>query len=329
MRQMLGKLADRKDLTHDEARAAMKQIMSGESTPAQTSAFLTALRMKGETIGEIAALAQEMRSHAKAIRPSKEPLVDTCGTGGDSRGTFNISTTAALIAAGAGVIIAKHGNRSVSSRCGSADVLEKLDVPLLQPEEVQRCIDEIGIGFMFAPYFHPAMRNAKGVREELGFRTVFNILGPLTNPAGASAQVIGVFRPGLTETMAEVLLVLGTKRAMVVHSEGMDEIGLGNTKISEVRDGKVETRFMDAAELGFDRNDAPKVNSKEESAEITLDVLSKKPGPARDISLLNAAAAIYVAGIVDSIADGIDCACGSIDSGAAMGKLDDLRNFMP
>ena len=329
MRQILGKLVLKENLTPEEASRAMKKIMSGESTAAQTGAFLTALRMKVETKEEIAALAAEMRRHAKSIHPSREPLVDTCGTGGDSTGTFNISTTAALIAAGAGVNIAKHGNRSVSSKCGSADVLEELGAKMLQPEDVRRCIDGIGIGFMFAPYFHPAMMNVKGVRGELGFRTFFNMLGPLTNPAGASAQVIGVFHPDLTDTMAEVLLILGTTRALVVHSDGMDEIGLGFTRISELEDGKVETRMLDASDFGIAKQEVPKVSSKEESSRITLGVLRGEMGAAREISVINAAAAIYVAGMAEGIVEGLVLARRSIDSGAAMARLEALRSFTP
>lgn len=326
---VLQKLMRRENLTPDEARSAMDGIMDGKSTPVQTTAFLVALEMKGKTEQEIAALAGAMRSHAKTIRPVREPLVDTCGTGGDSSGTFNISTTAALIAAGSGVVIAKHGNRAVSSKSGSADVLEQLGVAMLQPDEVRRCIDEIGIGFMFAPYFHPAMKNVAEVRRELGVRTVFNILGPLTNPAGAHAQVLGVFDPDLTETMAGVLMELGTKRALVVHSEGMDEIGFGFTKMSEVLDGRVKTRYVNAADYGFDMQEVPTAGSKEESSQITLDVLHGKPGPARDISLLNAAAAIYVSGIAETITEGLDLACKSIDRGAAIDKLDAMRRFSP
>jgi anthranilate phosphoribosyltransferase len=272
----------------------------------------------------------EMRSHCLSIRPSREPLVDTCGTGGDSSNTFNVSTAAALIAAGAGVAIAKHGNRSVSSASGSADVLEALGVTMLQPQEVEMCIDRFGIGFMYAPHFHPAMKNVAPVRKELETRTIFNILGPLANPAGASAQVLGVFDPGLTEIMASVLLDLGVKRALVVHSEdGMDEIGLGNTKVSELRDGKVETRIISAADFHIDQGEVPKVKSKEDSASIIRAVLGGIRGPARSVAALNAAAAIYVAGMTDSIADGLRLAFDSIFSKAAMGKLEELRSFKP
>jgi anthranilate phosphoribosyltransferase len=329
MRGLLQKITERKGLAPAEARSAMDRIMGGSSTPAQTAAFLVALKMKGETREEVAAFAEAMRAKAVNIRPSREPLVDTCGTGGDSSGTFNISTAAAIIAAGSGVAVAKHGNRAVSGKSGSADVLEELGVGMHKPDDVRRCIDEAGIGFMFAPFFHPAMKNVAEVRRELGIRTVFNILGPLTNPAGAGAQVLGVYDPELTGTMADVLMRLGAKRALVVHSEGMDEIGLGTTKISELRDGRVETRIIDASEFGIDRADVPRADSKEESARIILDVLRAKLGPARDIAALNAAAAIYVGGIAESIADGLARACRAIDSTAAFGKLEELRNFRP
>jgi anthranilate phosphoribosyltransferase len=317
----------RENLTPQEAGDAMKMLMSKEADPVKKAAFLVALQMKGPTREEIAALAGAMRSHAKIIHPLREPLVDTCGTGGDSSNTFNISTAAAFIAAGAGVTIAKHGNRSVSSACGSADVLETLGVGMLQPEAVERCIDQIGIGFMFAPYFHPAMKNVAEVRKLLETRTIFNILGPLANPAGASAQVLGVFDPNLREVMANVLLDLGTERALVVHSNGMDEIGLGCTIISELRDGMVTTREIDAVGFGIAGGAVPKVASKEESASVIWSVLNGDRGPARDISMLNAAAAIYVAGAADSITDGLRLARDSIDSGAAMAKLEALREF--
>ncbi len=323
------KLMRRENLTREEARAAMNGIMSGKSSHVQTAAFLVALQMKGPTREEITALAMEMRSHGVSIRPSREPLVDTCGTGGDSSNTFNISTAAALIAAGANVPIAKHGNRSVSSSCGSADVLEALGVRMLQPEEVESCINRIGIGFMFAPYFHPAMKNVAPVRKELETRTIFNILGPLANPAGASAQVLGVFDPELTEIMARVLLDLGTKRALVVHSEGMDEIGLGCTRVSELLNGQVDTTIIHAADFGIERQPVPKVSSKEESASIIRGVLNGDRGPARAIAALNAAAAIYVAGLAGGIADGLERAFASIDSKAALAKLDELRDFKP
>lgn len=327
MKEILHKLMKKESLTAQEAETAMDSIMEGRYTPAQIAAFLVALKMKGESREEIAALAKAMREHAVMIRPDAGPLVDTCGTGGDSSNTFNISTTAAFIAAGSGVAIAKHGNRAVSGRCGSADVLEELGAKMLQPDGVCRCIERTGIGFMFAPFFHPAMKNVAGVRKELGIRTVFNILGPLTNPANAKSQVMGVFDPGLTEIMADVLLSLGTERALVVHSEGMDEIGLGKTRVSELRDGKVRTYELDASEFGFTRQKVPTAASKEDGAAIMLSVLKGAEGPALDIALLNAAAAIYVSGKAKSIGEGLKLARVSVESGAAMAKLDALKAF--
>jgi anthranilate phosphoribosyltransferase len=326
-KQILHKLMRKENLTQQEAGAAMSSIMERRCTPAQAAAFLVALKMKGESKEEIAASAKAMRDHAVTIRPAAEPLVDTCGTGGDSSNTFNISTTAAFIAAGSGVTIAKHGNRAVSGRCGSADVLEELGVRMLPPDSVRECIDKTGIGFMFAPFFHPAMKNVAGVRKELGIRTIFNILGPLTNPANAKAQVLGVFDPNLTEMMAGVLLSLGTARALVAHSEGMDEIGLGKTKVSELRDGEVRTYELDASEFGFTAQRVPTAASKEDGASIMLSVLKGVEGPALDISLLNAAAAIYVGGKAESIRDGLELARISVESGAVMRRLERLRQY--
>jgi len=321
------KLVLRQNLAPAEAAGLMDRMIEGKYTPAQAAGYLTALRMKGETREEIAAFARAMRGHARTISPSAEPLVDTCGTGGDSSGTFNISTAAAFIAAGSGVRIAKHGNRSVSSSSGSVDVLEEMGVKMLEPDSVSRCIETTGIGFMFAPLFHPAMKNVAPVRKELEMRTVFNILGPLANPAGASAQVLGVFDPELTETMAHVLMDLGTKRALVVHSEGMDEIGLGITKMSELKDGRVETTLFDASSVGIERWEVPKAGSKAESAGIIIELLKAKLGPARSIACLNAAAAIYVAEKAESIREGLVMARLSIDSTAAWNKLLQVRRF--
>jgi anthranilate phosphoribosyltransferase len=324
---ILEKLVRKENLTQEEAESAMGFVMGGGYTPAQTAAFLIALKMKGESGEEIAALARVMRKHAITIRPSASNLVDTCGTGGDSSNTFNISTTAAFIAAGSGVAIAKHGNRAVSGRCGSADVLEELGVLMLPPDDVRKCIDKTGMGFMFAPFFHPAMKNVAGVRKELGIRTVFNILGPLTNPAGADAQVLGVYDASLTETLAEVLRELGTARALVVHSGGMDELGLGKTRVSELRDGSVRTYELDASEFGITKQKVPTAGSKEESARITLSVLKGEKGAALDIAVLNAAAAIYVGGKAKTIGEGLELARLSVDCGAALRKLEMLRDF--
>ena len=325
--ELIKKLAGGKNLTKEEAEQAMEGMISGSFTPAQAAGILMALKMKGETEGEIAAFASVMRRHAVKISPKAGRLVDTCGTGGDSSHTFNISTCAGLVAAGAGISIAKHGNRSVSSKSGSADVMEALGVRLLEPPAVEKCIEKVGFGFMFAPYFHPAMKNVGPVRKELGIRTVFNILGPLTNPAGAHAQLLGVFDRKCAEKMARVLAILGSEHAMVVHSEGIDEIGLGSTEVFEVRGGEVRGFMLDAGKFGFEKRPAPVANSAQESADIILGVLSGKKGAARDVSVLNAAAAIYVGGKADSIEKGIAAAEEAVDSGKAMEKLGKLRDF--
>ena len=325
--EFLKKLSAGQSLSAEEAEQAMEGIISGSFTPAQSAGMLVALKMKGETEEEIAAFARVMRKHAVRIAPKASRLVDTCGTGGDSLHTFNISTAAALIACGAGVAIAKHGNRSVSGKSGSADVLEALGAKILQPKQVEDCIGKTGFGFMFAPYFHPAMKNVMPVRKELGIRTVFNILGPLTNPAGAHAQLLGVFDAGAAEKMAKVLCMLGTEHALVVHSRGMDEIGLGETQVFEVKDGKVAAYVLDAAKLGFASREIPKAHSAQESAKIILGVLQGEGGAARDISLLNAAAAIYVSGKAGSIEAGLRMAEQSIDAGKAMEKLEQIRGF--
>lgn len=324
---ILKKVMGGEDLTEDEAKQALRAMISGEMKPVQAAALLVGLKMKGETIKEVAAFAEEMRANAMLINPSKEHLVDTCGTGGDSKGTFNISTTSAFIAAGAGVPVAKHGNRAVSSKCGSADLLEELGVKMLPPKDVEDCINQTGFGFMFAPLFHPAMKNIMPVRKELGVRTVFNLLGPLTNPANAKAQVLGVYDPDLTEKFAGVLRELGIKHALVVHSEGMDEIGFGKTRITEVRDGDIKTYTINGKELGFESKDVPKADSREQSAAITMGILKGEKGAARDICILNAAAAIYVAGKTDSIENGIRLAEESIDSGKALQKLEAVVKF--
>jgi len=324
---LLGKLMKNENLLPAEAEAAMEGMASGAFTPVQTAGLLVALSMKGETEEEIAAFAKVMRKHANAIKPKHGHLVDTCGTGGDSSHTFNVSTVAGIVAAGAGVAIAKHGNRSVSGVCGSADLLLQLGVKMMEPPQVEKCINEVGFGFMFAPYFHPAMKNVMPVRKELGVRTVFNILGPLSNPAGAHAQVLGVFDEKLLGKFARVLSMLGTKHALVVNSGGIDEIGLGRTKICELRGGKIENYEINASDFGFIENKIPVVKSKEEAVEVALSVLAGKEGAARDVAALNAAAAIYVGGKAESIKDGIALAEQSIDSGKAKDLLQKLRDF--
>jgi len=310
--------------------------MRGDATPSQIAAFITALRMKGETVEEITGCAEKMREHAINIFPHVKNLVDTCGTGGDVSGTFNISTISALVAAGAGVIIAKHGNRSVSSRCGSADVLEALGVKIdLEPKKVEECINQVGIGFIFAPNFHKAMRFAAPTRKEIGIRTIFNILGPLTNPARATAQVLGVFSPDLTEMMAKVLGNLGVKRALVVHGmDGLDEISISDrTKATYLHEGKLETYFIKPEDFDLPRGRREDIlgGSVGENAEITLRTLrilkNEEKEAKRHIILLNAAAAIYVGGKAKDLKEGIRLAAESIDSGAAYRKLEELIQF--
>ncbi|MDH7601151.1 MAG: anthranilate phosphoribosyltransferase [Armatimonadota bacterium] len=334
MREAIKKLVEKENLTQTEAAAVMRQIMEGEATAAQIASFLTALRMKGETVEEIIGFAEVMREKAVKVRPKSKDLLDTCGTGGDKLNTFNISTTAMFVAAGAGINVAKHGNRAASSTCGSADVLEALGVNLnLSPEQVAMCIDSIGIGFMFAPAMHPAMKYAIGPRKEIGIRTVFNVLGPLTNPAGAERQIIGVFAPEWTEPLAEVLAHLGSKRAMVFHGiAGLDEIStLGETKVSELVDGTVRTYTLVPEDAGLSRAEpdslAPESGQVSGNVQALLEVLNGKKGPKRDIVLMNAAAALVVAEKAENLREGVELALRSIDSGAARQKLEDLRDF--
>ncbi len=330
----LAQVIERRDLTELEAEQVMTRIMEGQTTSAQIGAFLTALRMKGETVSEIAGCARAMRRSAVAVNPRRtDTLVDTCGTGGDKSGTFNISTTAAFVVAGVGQPVAKHGNRSISSKCGSADVLEALGVNLnLTPGQVADCIDEVGIGFLFAPKLHPAMKHAIGPRRELSARTVFNILGPLTNPAGAPAQVLGVYDAKLTEPLARVLNALGSAAAFVVHGiGGFDELTTaGPNQVSELRDGEVRTYILDPADLGF----APAHQSDlrggdaRENAVITKEILAGTGnGARRDAVVLNAAAALVAGGKARELAEGVRMARESIDSGAARRVLEHLVEF--
>lgn len=327
MKRFISEVVKGKDLTEAEAEAAMKYIMSGEATPVQISSFLTALRLKGETVEEITAFARVMREFAARITPKVDDiLVDTCGTGGDKIKTFNISTAAMFVAAGAGLLIAKHGNRSVTSKAGSADVVEALGVRIdLPPAEVQRCIETVGIGFMFAPRFHGAMKYATPVRREMGIRTVFNVLGPLTNPAGAQAQVMGVYDAALTEKLARVLGKLGCKRAMVVHGlDGLDEIStLGETQISELSGGEVRTYTITPESFGIEHASAEALAGKDvgENARTLLRILRGERGPRRDIVLLNAAAAIVVGGKAKDLHEGTAIAANSVDSGRAYEKV--------
>jgi anthranilate phosphoribosyltransferase len=328
MKETIGKLVFGEDLSREEAHSSMKRIMSGEATPAQIGSFLTALRIKGETVEEISEFAKVMREFANTIHPKVEgTLVDTCGTGGDLLNTFNISTISAFVAAGAGIPIAKHGNRSVTSKCGSADVLEALDIKIdLAPKMVEKIIEKVGIGFMFAPLFHGAMKHAVGPRRELGIRTVFNILGPLTNPANADAQVLGVFDRELTEKLAGVLKELGIKKALVVHGlDGLDEIStVGETQVSELKDGKIETNIITPEDFGLERANPAEIsggNAKYNAALAERILKGEEGGPRQDIVELNAGAAIYVGGKADSIVEGIAVARVSISSGSAYNKL--------
>ena len=317
------------DLSADDMYSVMQTIMTGEATPAQIGGFLVGLRMKGETVDEITAAAKVMRELAAHVDVSGPHLVDTCGTGGDAATTFNISTASAFVVAAAGGKVAKHGNRSVSSKSGSADVLEAAGVNLdLSPEQVAQCVNEIGVGFMFAPKHHSAMKHAIGPRKEMGVRTIFNVLGPLTNPAGAPNQVLGVFSNLLVEPLAEVLLQLGSEHVLVVHSQdGMDEISIGApTFVAELKAGKVDTYTIAPEDFGLERSsiDELGVDSADESLSVINSVFEGNKGPARDIVQLNAGAAIYAAGLTETLAEGISKASEVIDSGAAMEKLNAL-----
>jgi anthranilate phosphoribosyltransferase len=319
------------DLSEREMEACMNETMEGKATDAQIAAFLTGLRLKGETVPEITAAARVMREKAATIS-APEGTLDTCGTGGDMAGTFNISTTAALVVAACGVPVAKHGNRSVSSRSGSADVLEALGVRIdLEPSRVEACLGETGFGFLFAPLFHPAMKYAIGPRREMGIRTIFNILGPITNPAGAKRQILGVFADRLTEVLCNVLANLGAEDVMVVHGEdGLDEITITDgTRVSRLVGGKVENSFISPEDFGMRRADVEEIagGDKEANAKITLSVLKGEAGPGRDIVLMNAAAALEVAGRAPHMSDGIQMAAEAIDSGRALEKLEEIKNF--
>ena len=325
-------VTERRDLTDGEMSAVMRAIMTGEATPAQIGGFLIGLRMKGESVQEIAAAAQVMRELATPVEVDTTHLVDTCGTGGDASGTFNISTASAFVVAAAGGRVAKHGNRSVSSRSGSADLLEAAGVNLeLEPKQIARCVEEIGVGFMFAPMHHNAMKFAIGPRREMGVRTVFNLLGPLTNPAGAPNRVIGVFAEQWLEPMAEVLKKLGARHVLVVHAEdGLDEISTGAaTRIAELRDGAITAYTISPDQFGLATTelDAFTVDSAHQSLVIIREVLSNRPGPARDIVQLNAGAAIYAAGLADSLSAGVTTAGAVLASGKAGEKLDALVTF--
>jgi anthranilate phosphoribosyltransferase len=332
IKEVISKVVERHNLSTDEMIEVMNEIMSGAATQAQIGSFITALRMKGETVDEITGAVTVMRQKATKIQVEGD-VVDTCGTGGDGLHTFNISTVSAFVAAGVGLKIAKHGNRSVSSRCGSADLLMGLGVNIeITPDMVKKCIEEVGIGFMFAPMFHPAMKYAIGPRREIGIRTIFNILGPLTNPAGAKSQLLGVYDPELTEPICKVLKNLGSKKAFVVHGEeGLDEISIsGRTKITELNNGKIITYFITPEDFGLKRGILEEIRggSMDENVELTMEILSgKDKGTRRDIVLLNTAFVLSAGGITDDIAEGINLAAEAIDSGAAVQKLEMLKTL--
>ncbi len=332
IRDAIAQLLAGRDLDSSAAKSAMDEIMSGEATQAQTAGFLVALSAKGETADEIAGCAEAMRAHVIPVTPARPDLVDTAGTGGDGARTLNISTAAALVAAAAGAAVAKHGNRAVSSASGSADVLEALGFDLeLEPERIARSIDELGFGFIFAPAHHPGFRHAAPVRRELGVRTVFNVLGPLTNPAAARAQIVGVYSAELAPVIAEVLSRLGTARAFVVHGAGgIDELSpAGPNLVCEVEDGTVRSRTIDPLDLGIARC-APgdlRGGTPEDNATAIRDVLRGEAGPHRDAVLLNAAGAVAAAGHAGDLGEGLALATAAVDSGAAAGRLDDLVAF--
>ncbi len=329
IKEVIQQIAEGRDLTQEQAYAALTEIMEGAATEAQIGALLVALRIKGERPEEVAGFARAMREHALQVPVEAEGVIDTCGTGGDCLHTFNISTLAALVAAGAGVTVAKHGNRAVSSQCGSADVLRELGVNIaLGPEQVARCLREVGIGFLFAPLMHPAMRYAAGPRRELGLRTVFNILGPLTNPAGARRQLLGAFSPEAATLMAEALAALDTEHALVVHGlEGLDEISTcGPTRVLEVKQGSLQEYTLTPEDFGVASAcvEDHEGGEPEQAAALFRRVLEGEPGPARDIVLVNAAAAVYVSGRAADLQEGLAQATESLDSGKAREKLERL-----
>lgn len=336
VRDTIRAVVDGRELSTDQATAAMDAIMTGQVTDAQIGALVTALRMRGETVSEIAGFATAMRSHSLRVpvAATGAPLVDTCGTGGDNAGTFNISTTASFIIAAAGVRVAKHGNRAVTSKCGSADLLEGLGVQIeLTPDQVGRCVDEVGIGFMYAPAFHPAMRFVGPARREMGIRTVFNVLGPLTNPAGASHQLIGVGHPDIAHKLAQVLQVLGSRHAVLVHAdEGLDELGLGGTSTVtefDARDGEIRSFDVTPEDFGLRRANLSDLAGGDAATNVTItrSILSGESGPRRSVTILNAGAGIYAADAAGSFAEGIRIAEGAVDSGRALAKVDELVAF--
>lgn len=332
VRSAIAELVGGRTLSVAEAESVMTAMMSGEATPAQIAAILAMLRHRGETVAEVTGFAQAMRAHATPVHTSRSPVIDTCGTGGGGHNTFNVSTAAAVVAAAAGVTVAKHGNHAMTSQCGSADVLAALGVAIDLPADAAgRCLDDIGIAFLYAPALHPAMKHASGPRRELGVRTVFNLLGPLTNPAGATAQVIGVPEPHLVDLLIDVMAGLGRARAMVVHAlAGFDEIGItGPTRIAELRDGWVRKYSVTPEELGIDSAPVSSVaggDAVTNAATITA-IYEGEAGPPRDFVVLNAAAALVVGGIADDLTEGIGIAERVLDSGAARDKLAAWREW--
>jgi anthranilate phosphoribosyltransferase len=329
MKDAINRVIARHDLSAEQMSEVMRTIMTGGATPAQIGGFLVGLRMKGETVAEIAAAAGVMRELASGVAVHGEHVVDTCGTGGDASGTFNISTASAFVVAAAGGRVAKHGNRSISSKSGSADVLEAAGVRLdLTPAQVAECVDKVGVGFMFAPAHHGAMKHAIGPRREMGVRTIFNVLGPLTNPAGAPNQVLGVFSDELLEPLAEVLQKLGSRHVLVVHArDGLDEISCGDkTEVAELKGGQIRRFSIQPEDFGVKRTpiSAITADSAQASLAIIRSVLEDHAGPARDIVMLNAGAAIYAAGLADTLKDGVARADAAISSGEARNRLDDL-----
>ncbi len=332
IKEAVKKVVEGNDLTRDEARSVMEEIMSGETTDAQIGGFLVAMRLKGETVEEISSFTRVMREKATHIETGTADVLDTCGTGGDGAHTFNISTITAFVAAGAGITVAKHGNRSVSSKCGSADVIRELGINIdIPPEKVSECLQKVGIAFLFAPKLHASMKYAIGPRRELAIRTFFNILGPMTNPAGAKRQLMGVYDRSLVETVAGVLADLGSERAFVVQGDdGLDEITTtSGTYVAEVEEGKVKTYSISQEDFGIGKASQEDLlgGDTEENVAIFKSVLSGEPGPKRDIVLLNSAFAICAGGIADTPAEGLKIAGQSIDSGAAMEKYKALREL--
>lgn len=332
IKEAIAQLLEKKDLSHEIVNSTMEEIMTGQATPAQIATYLLTLRLKGETVDEITASAEVMRRHVTKVESEEELLLDTCGTGGDGAATFNVSTISALVVAGTGIKVAKHGNKSVSSKCGSADLLLELGVKIdVSPDRMKQCLNEIGFAFLYAPLLHPAMKYATPVRREIGIRTIFNILGPLTNPAGARFQLLGVYDANLTEVLANVLKNLGSKHVLVVHGEdGLDEVTTtGKTKISELKDGRVKTYRIKPSQFGIKTTKAEDLKGGDPAfnARIAYDILKGRGDLKCGVVLLNAGCAIYAADQAASIKEGVVKAAESIDSGAALKKLELLKEF--